>query len=753
VFFGGGLGGWCARNRWPVVAAWLTAVVLSLVGLPRLLSTVGAPSPAIDGAPAGRASQIIARELPQLGQEQLVLIVRSERRTNDDPVFRAATAAAAEALGRDPGVRGVFPLPRAGSTGDRGVFAGLAGVYHDPHNVYALVGVAGDGSTRQLAIPRQRAAIQSAASTVDNEIKAYLLGESPVNYDLRRIELVDLARAELVAVPLALLILLLGLGTLGAALAPLVLAGVSVPVTLGLFGLIAPAAGFDVVLLTIVSMVGVAVGIDYALLVVSRFIEERGRGTPPERAATTAVATAGRTAVYSGVVVVLASGSLLFVRSQVFREFAFGTAVVIGVALAAVHTLLPALLVAGSRWLRGRRDPGAGRWARWARHLMRHPWRYSLITMAILLAAAAPALSLRTGVDFGRGALAGTPSGPALRIVERDGFAGAAGTVGVVLPRRPGTAPPDTGALAAALRAHPGVAGVVDVDNGRTLRLLVVVPTTAPDTGRSAGLAREIRDDLVPRTLPGRPEVLVGGPGGLLLDVTEETAGKLWWVIGFVLALSLLLLALMFRSLLLPIKAVLLNLLATMVALGLTVLAFQHGLAAHVFGFTSLGTIQVHLPLVIFAVLFGLSMDYEVFLVRRIQEEYRRTGDNTEAVAIGLQRTARLISVAAAIMVAVFASVVFSRALELQQLGFALAVAVTVDATLIRLVLVPSLMRLLGRWNWWPGLRRAPVAGPASLHGAPEMPERVNSAPTRKTPQTSEAGPGWIDTVRRAGRR
>lgn len=556
-----GLGAWSARNRWPVLSAWLTALVLSLLSLPQLLSSMGAPVPEIQGGTAAQASAIIARELPQLGQEQLFLIIRSERRTVDDPTFQAAVVAAAQALGGAPGVKSVLALPKPGQTG--GPFAGLAGVYRDPHNAYALVGVVGDGSTRQLNVSRQRAAAQHAVSTVDGELRVYLLGESPVNYDLRGVELLDLARAEVVAVPLALLILLLGLGALGAALAPLVLAGASVLVTLGLFGIIAPSAGFDVVLLTIVSMIGVAVGIDYALLVVSRFREERSRGEEVADAAARAVATAGRTVLYSGLVVILASGSLLAVRTQVFREFAYGTALVIAVTLVAVHTLLPALLVTGARWLPARHDRGHGWWARWARHLMRHPWRYTLAATAMVLAAAAPALDLRLGVDFGREAIAGTPSGQALAVLERDGLGGIAGAINVVLPRQPGTAPPDTEPLTRALRAEPEVAGVVEIDNGSSVHLLVVVPKTAPDSAGTLELARHVRE------LAG-PGALIGGVGGLLLDITEETAGKLWWVIGFVLALSLLLLAVTFRSVLLPIKAILMNRLATGAALGLT---------------------------------------------------------------------------------------------------------------------------------------------------------------------------------------
>jgi putative drug exporter of the RND superfamily len=683
-----GVGRWSARNRWPVLSAWLTAVVLSLLSLPQLLSSMGAPSPAIDGSPSSRASALIAAQVPQLGQEQLFLIVRSERHTVGDPAFDAAIAAAAGALRADPGVASVLALPKPG---EPGALAALAGVYRDPHNAYALVGVVGDGSARQLNVPRQR---DAAAAAVPAGFEAMLLGESTVNYDLRGVELADLARAELIAVPLALLILLLGLGSLASAAAPLVLAGASVTVTLGIFGLLAPAAGFDVVLLTIVCMVGVAVGIDYALLVVSRFREELGLGAPPERAAATAVATAGRTVLYSGLVVMLASGSLLSVRSQVFREFAFGTALVITVTLVAVHTLLPALLVLGARWLRGRRDEGNLRWARWARHLMRHPWRYTVAAAVILVLCAAPALDLRLGVDFGRSAIVDTPSGRALQVVDRDGLSGAAGSINVVLPR-------EDPALADRLRADPAVAAVASLDD----EILVVLPKAAPDVSDAVGLATRVRDQL--------PEgALMGGPGGLLLDVTEETAGKFWWVVGFVLGLSMLLLTVILRSIVLPLKAILMNLLATSAALGLTVLVF--------------GSIQVHLPLVIFTVLFGLSMDYEVFLVRRIQEEYRRDGDNGAAVAEGLRRTARLITVAAAIMVVVFASMVASRALELRQLGFALAAAVIMDATVIRLVLVPALMQLLGRWNWWPGI---PTVIPAPRTGYTNTAEKVKWPP------------------------
>ncbi|WP_079136572.1 MMPL family transporter [Streptomyces sp. MJM8645] len=717
------LGVFSARRRGLVCGVWLLAVAASIGLLPHFLYSLRAPVVRVDGSESVRADRLAARGFPLLGSEQLLLVFHSEQLDATDPRYADTVAWTAAALRHQHGVRAVAVLPTAEQAAasppadDVGaLMAALSRLRHDPHNAYALVGLGGDESRRQERIGAQQAQVGRVAQHFsDGAVSAALVGRTPVNDDLRSVELADLRDVEGVAVILALVVLLLGLGTVGAALVPVALAGAAIALTFGLIaavGLIDPTLRPDTLLVTVVTVVGLGIGIDYALFVVVRFQEEIAAGAPPEQAAGRALATSGRTVCYSGAVVAAAATSMLLLPSRVFRDLTAGTCTVTAVVLAATLTLLPAGLAGAVSWLgRGalpgrrpaRQDVGDAEgqpWARWARRLMRRPVPYLLVGLALLGAAAAPALGLSLGVDFGRHALAGTPSGAALAVLESDALAGAAGQVTVLVPHTATGPAPQLPALLDALRAQPQAAVVQTVDNGRDLTMVVVVPAVAPDSPAGVELVRRIRELTGPLRQSGTP-VAVGGFGALLLDITREVSATVWWVIGSVLALSLCYLVFAFRSLLLPLKAVAMNLLATGASYGLTVAVFQHGWAQGLLGFTSTGRVQAYLPVIVFAVLFGLSMDHEVFLVRRIREEYLATGDNTRAVALGLQRTARPITTAALVMVLLFAGLLADRALEIKEIGFALAVAVALDATVVRLLLVPTVMRLLGEWNWW----------------------------------------------------
>jgi RND superfamily putative drug exporter len=244
--------------------------------------------------------------------------------------------------------------------------------------------------------------------------------------------------------------------------------------------------------------------------------------------------------------------------------------------------------------------------------------------------------------------------------------------------------------------------GLINVQTGGNVAVIEAVPRWSPDTPGPVQLVRRVRNIMVPTVLEGQnAEVVVGGLSAQIVDITAESMQKLPIVAGLIVALSFLLLALIFRSIVIPIKAIIMNVLAIAAAYGLLVFVFQEGAGAALFDFQPTGSTQVYLPLLTFAILFGLSMDYEVFLLGRIKEEWERTGDNETAVKLGLQRTAGVITAAAAIMVVIFSAFTFARLMEVKQLGFSLAAAVFIDATLIRMILVPASMQLLGRWNWW----------------------------------------------------
>ncbi|MFI6040782.1 MMPL family transporter [Nocardia sp. NPDC051321] len=698
------------RHRHRVFAGWLVTVAIGLVGLPHLLGSLASPSIEVSGSPSQRAGAVIAAGLPSFGNEQMIVVVHSPALRATDPVFQAAMRAGKSALRRQGGIRGIVLLPLVGDPKPAAAMTELLEplrpLFRDEHTAYLLVGVTGNDRERQDWAPAQQAAIDEATKTASaGAVRAYLVSGSAFGQAVQQAEIADLTRIELVAVPVAILVLLLGLRAPVAALVPVVLAGASVVTTLGLFAVLPGIFTLDGMLLIGVNAIGLGIGIDYALFVMNRYREELAAGAQPEQAIRTAAATTGRTVVYSGLILLLAFISLFLVRWHVFAQTAIGIIAVTVVTLAASVSLLPAVLVSLAGWLewRPRSMPrpasldyavsaDRGWLARWAEHLMRHPRPYAVAVAAALLLAATPMPGMTLGIDIERRALAATPDVTGLSITERD-VPGLTAMVNVLLPRPVNSAEPDTGALRAALRADPEVAALGILDNGVDLTTIIAVPRHNAPSAEVLELVRRIRSQIVPRAAPPGFPVLVGGSSALIADILTETSAKLWWVVGWVLVLLFTVLVFVLRSLLLPLKAIAMSLLATGAAFGLTALMFP-------------GMIWPQLPLIVFVVLFGLSTDYELFLVRRIQEEYLATGDNRRSVAVGLLHTARPISLAAVILAVGFGSLLVSEIKGLQQFGFAVAVALIIDATVIRLVLVPALMQIMGRWNWWlPSLR------------------------------------------------
>jgi putative drug exporter of the RND superfamily len=715
-----------ARRKRVVLIIWVLVLIGCAVLYPALKRSLGAPDYGVEGAESSRAAQLLEQRFASHGAEQDVLVFYSPERHADETAYRevvARTLARARRQNYTMGVAGPY---------ERGA---RDQVSTDGHAAIALVGIAGD--PRQLV---ERAShLQSAVDPLAGAgVRVWLTGYSPIAKDITTVENEDVERAETIGVPIALLVLLLALGAVVAAVVPLMLAGSGLLLTYGVLALIAKALTFDSFITTIVTMLGVGIGIDYALFIVSRFREELARRARAGRASTgpqtvtteevedsvgAAIASSGRTILFSGAIVALALSTLVVIRTPTYREFALGAALVVVCTVIAALTLLPALLAAlGARVNRGalpaRMQPrdsrtqaadGHGVWARWALAVMRRPVPAASVIGAVLILAATPLLGLRTGVDFGISSLSGTPSGKGERVLARSFGAGTLAPIEIVIsrPGHSGTLSQTDMARVARLArelvptGHNGIASVA-VTEGRDAELLTVAPTTSIDSYGSEQLVRHIRSTLIqPIRANGGPDVAVGGATAKIVDLSNETTAKVPLVLGLILTLSLLFLMAVFRSLVLPIKAIIMNLLATGATVGIVILIFQDGHGEQLLGFTSVGFIQVYLPLSIFALLFGLSMDYEVFLIRRMRETWLATHDNELAVATGVEHTARPISAAAAIMVAVFGSFATANVLELKQFGLGLALAIAIDATLIRLVLVPALMRLMGARNWW----------------------------------------------------
>ncbi|MFC9439971.1 MMPL family transporter [Nocardia sp. NPDC057030] len=698
-----------ARQRRWVFAGWVVAVAVGVIGLPHLLGSLLAPPTEVAGSESQRASRILADALPTLGDESVVALLHSERLRAADPPFRQAITAGMRSLAHEADVSGVLLLPVAGDPGREialpETFEPWRASFHDEHTAYIYVGLAGDDRHRQRRAPElQDVLVDAVRGAANDEVQGYVLSVSGFGQIIQGVEITDMMHIELVALPLAIVVLWWGLRRPVAALVPIVVAGASVVTTLGIFALLTEVFTVDGMLLVGVSALGLGIGIDYALFVQNRYREELADGVQPARAIATAVATTGRTVLYSALILSSACMALFLVRWHVFLQMAVGMIAVVVVVSIAVVTLLPAVLVTVTpvldrQWPR-RAETGAGeRLSRWAEHLMRHPWPYALAVIAMLICAAIPAGTMRTGIDLERGALAGTAYLTGFQLSERD-VPSATGVLALALRRSATTPLPDVQAFVAALRADPGVDAIATIDDGDGVTALLILTKFPIDSPGLPDLVGRIRTQIVPAAAPPGVSVLVGGPGGHVADIVAETSAKLWWVIGCVLTLLFVLLVAVLRSLVLPVKAIAMALLAAGAAYGLTVLVFQRD--GH--------PIWAQVPLVAFALLFGLSTDYELFLVRRIQEEYQRTGDNRRSVVVGLQSTARPISLAAVILAVGYGSLLVSSLNGLRQLGFAVAVGLLIDATLIRLVLVPALMQILGRWNWWfPGRRDIPM--------------------------------------------
>jgi putative drug exporter of the RND superfamily len=716
---------WSAKRRFTVIAIWVGLFLVGGLLTSRYLSGALTTQAQFTNNPDSKqAQQLLEQRLSGPRRANEVVIVRSESKMVTDPQFKAYVQRLVDdldALGPAVVQQAVDPYQ-----------AGNRLVSEDRHATLIPVTMAGTLDNANTNI--DKLLDRTLHAPRPDGVNLWVAGEATAAKDANTIAEQDLRQGETIGIVAALAILVVVFGALLAAVVPIVLAIASIVVALGLVSLLGLAFDLSFFVTNMVTMIGLAVGIDYSLFTVSRYREERARGRDKLAAIAAAGATANRAVFFSGMTVVLALAGMLLTPTTVFRSIAAGAMTVVLVAVAASLTLLPALLAVMGDKVNALRVPVLfrrrqqdlerthGFWAVVARRVMARPVVHLLGAAGVLAVVAVPLVGIRTGVS-GISTYPDTiQSKQAFTVLARDFSGGLTSPAQVVVDgdvRSPAVTAA-IGKLQAALAADPAFGPSTVQANQAGDLALVEVPVNGDPNGQAATAAvRHLRTVTVPSAFDGTgTSVLVGGQTASFIDFVDLTHWYTPFAIALVLGLSVLLLLVVFRSLVLPLLGVALNLLSVGAAYGLLVLVFQHGIGAGQLGFQQVDTIQAWLPLFLFSVLFGLSMDYQVFLLSRIQERHSRTGDTRDAVAFGLRTTGGIITGAAVIMVAVFSGFAAGRLVELQQTGFGLAVAVLIDATLVRSVLVPAAMRLLGKWNWylprWLGwLPQLPVEGAA----------------------------------------
>ena len=711
------------RRRWAVIAAAAAFLVFAGVwgtGVFARMSRGGFEDPASESS---RAAAVAAEKLGR-DEADVVVVYRSDSATVDDPTFERAVTGTLGALPRDVVERTTtFWSTKAPQL-----------VSEDRRATYAVLHLAGDDAQREEAVGEIEGSLAAPGLT------STIGGTDVVSRDINERVGEDIARAEMLSIPVLLVLLVIIFGSVAAAALPLAIGTAAI---LGAFTVLRGISyGTDVSIfaLNVVTILGMGLAIDYGLFVVSRFREELRRGRSVDDAVARTMATAGRTVAVSGLTVAVALGGLTIFPQVFLRSMGFGGIAAVVVAMVAALTLLPALLsVLGHRvdalairpLLRRRRAAASdtGRWSRLAGSVMRRPVLYAVGIVAILLALGLPFLRVSFGGIDTRALPAGTESRVASEVIDRDFTANATSPIEAVVTG-------DPTAWAGAVRALPGVTSAqVTGTAGDTSRVSIGYAAD-PMSGEARDLVSRVRDVPAP---PGG-EVLVGGRTAELSDLLSSIGSRLPWMAVCVILSSFVLLFLAFGSVLLPIKAVLMNILSLGASFGAIVWIFQDGHLSGLLDFTPTGTLEATQPILVLALVFGLSMDYEVFLMSRIREQYDLTGDNTAAVATGLQRTGGIITSAALLLIVVIGAFSLSGITFIKLIGVAMIIAILVDATVVRALLVPATMRLLGPANWWaPGplarvYRRygigeaetpAPLPAPVPSAGPAPEPDRV----------------------------
>jgi putative drug exporter of the RND superfamily len=709
------IGRFCSHHRYPTIAVWLiAAVVLVVVG--QASGDKTNDNLTLPGTGSTRATELMEENLPEQAYGSNPLAFESKAGPLTEPKYAKSIEESIKRLNAMREVNSaISPLSKEGI--EHGLLSKDKTVAYTP----VILGVGPGELTEEQAQAVLRAADPAERAGLETSVGAY------VGQQLSK---PDTGVSDAIGIAAAIVILLFAFGTATAMVMPIGSAIVGLAISLSVIRLLENAVEVPSVAATLATMIGLGVGIDYALFIVTRHKLQLAEGMDLRESIARATATAGGAVVFAGFTVVIALCSLAFAGIPLVSTLGFTAAIAVVVAVCAAATLLPAMLGALGPHIDSMRVPGTSAgpddhephgWRKWARAVAARPWRSALAALAVLIVLALPIFQL----ELGQNDLSALPKSTTARKSYDSltkGFG--PGVNGPLLVTGKFKTPAEARRVLPALEKQIGavsdVAAVSEptLDRAGTVAVFTVISKSAPWADETVSLVEGLRETTIPEALQGTgAAAYVGGQTAGYIDLAAQISDKLPLMIAIVVGLSFIVLLLAFRSLLVPVKAAAMNLLSVAAAYGVVTAVFQLGWGSSLIGLDHSIPIVSFVPLLMFAILFGLSMDYEVFLLTQMREHYRQNEDEKEAVIEGLANTGRVITSAAAIMVCVFTSFVLNGNPIVKEFGVGLAVAIAIDSTLVRCLLVPAVMVLLGRWAWWMPRRLGRIVPHISIEG------------------------------------
>ncbi|MGN6033325.1 MAG: MMPL family transporter [Thermomicrobiales bacterium] len=741
------LAGASARHPWRTVVAWIVLLAVLIAGSAFFGGNQNQDGGGFTNRPESQVAQdLIDTHFGADDRASDTIVFHSDTLTVDDAAYRQVVERTAADLAAGWG-SDIASTANYYTLGDAPEAAAL--VSADRHSLLMPVTFLKE---QDAYVGREEGFLKAAEGAATGDVEVHAVGDLSGSGTFGKIADEDTGKDISIGLPAAGVVLVVVFGALVAAFLPLLLGVVAILGTSAVVALMANVLEIGSTTMILATMIGLAVGIDYALFFMERFREERRKGALKVDAIERAGGTAGKALIFSGLTVILALSGLMLIPVTIFQGMALGAIVTVIFAVIAAITLLPALLRLIGDWINfprvgtmralkrqdetgdlvlAERRQGRGMWGRIAEGVMHHPAVSAVVAGGLLILAALPVFTMQIG-EQSFASMPDTSFTRGYAILARDFAAGMQEPVQIAIEGDATSASTkaQVDALLAALGADDRLADpTVQVAPDGTLILVDAVLTVDPSSKEAERLIDDLRTQVVPSVFgSAASSVHVGGSTASTYDFDTALTDRLPVVFAFVLGLSFLLLMVAFRSLLVPAMSIVLNLLSVGAAYGLVVAVFQHGWGADLFGFTQVDVVTNWLPVLIFCILFGLSMDYHVFLLSRIRERWDETGAVDESIVFGVRSTGRIITGAAAIMVAVFAAFAMGRLVEIQQMGFGLGVAVLVDATIIRTILVPALMKLMGERAWWFPRWLAWMPNPKIEGDLPPIARRVRAA-------------------------